>query len=76
MGRIKMIWDFRGMDAEQTALHHEIHLKEFAEREKLKNTVCGVDSINDIYTLAFITVDESDMILVRNALMPHRGEVG
>ena len=76
MRRIKMIWDFRGMDAEQTALHHEIHLKEFAEREKLENTVCGVETINEGYAIAYVTVNEPDMVMVRDALMPHRGEVG
>lgn len=76
MKRIKMIWDFRGMDGEQTAIHHEIHLKEFAQRENLKETITGVEVVNDVYAIAYITVLESDMVTVRDALMPHRGEVG
>ena len=74
MKRIKLIWDFRGMDGHQTALHHEIHLNEFAEREELKNTKCGVEQINDIYSFAYMLVEENDMLKVRDALIPQRGE--
>ena len=33
MGQIKLIWDFRGHFAAKTAEHHEIHLKEFLEKD-------------------------------------------
>ena len=33
--QIKLIWDFRGAAAAKTAEHHEIHLKEYIEAEKL-----------------------------------------
>ena len=33
--KIKLLWDFRGEDAKETAKHHTIHLKEFATLEKL-----------------------------------------
>ena len=74
MSKLKLIWDFRGMDAEQTAKHHEIHLDEFAKREKLEEASCGVEVIDELYTLAYMIVLEKDMILVRDALIPHRGE--
>ena len=41
--RIKLIWDFRGEDGHQTAVHHEIHLKQFVEKEKILNTNSGVE---------------------------------
>ncbi len=75
MRKIKLIWDFRGVDAEQTARHHEIHLKEFSRREGFSEVDCGIEVVSDIYTIAYITVLERDMILVRDALLPHRGEV-
>ena len=31
--KIKLIWDFKGHFAAKTAEHHEIHLKEFLEKE-------------------------------------------
>ena len=33
--KIKLLWDFRGEDALETAKHHTTHLKEFATLEKL-----------------------------------------
>ena len=74
MRKLKLIWDFRGMDAEQTAKHHEVHLDEFAKREKLDQTECGTETVDELYTIAYLTVLEKDMILVRDALIPHRGE--
>lgn len=73
--KIKLIWDFRGDDAHKTAEHHEIHLKEFAKRELLEETDSGVEELNEIHSIAFITVLEKDMVKTRDALIPHRGEL-
>lgn len=75
MKKIKLIWDFRGIDALKTAEHHVIHLKEFSKKQKLAETESGINKENDIHCCAFITVLEKDMILVRDALRPHRGEI-
>lgn len=72
--RIKLIWDFRGIDALPTAEHHVIHLNEFAIKEKLENTFSGINPINELHCIAYILVKESDMLLVRDTLIPHRGE--
>lgn len=73
--KIKLIWDFRGQDAQKTAEHHNIHLAEFSKREKLSLQVSGVEQLGECHWIAFITVEEPDMIVVRDALKPHRGEV-
>ncbi|ESU26121.1 hypothetical protein FLJC2902T_29360 [Flavobacterium limnosediminis JC2902] len=73
--QIKLIWDFRGPAAAKTAEHHEIHLKEYIEIEKLPITVTGFHIINDMYAIAFIVVPENTMIQMRDALKPHRGEI-
>ncbi len=75
MRKIKLIWDFRGEVAAKTAEHHEIHLKEFIEVEKLEVNLTGFEILNDMYAIAFMVVEEKDMIAVRDALKPHRGEV-
>lgn len=71
---IKLIWDIKGADAEQTAKHHEIHLKEFAEREKMDSQI-GVEVQNEMHSIAFMTVDKSVVYQVRDALKPHRAEI-
>ncbi len=72
---IKLIWDFRGTTAAKIAEHHEIHLKEFSKIEKLPQLPTGFEIINENYALAFMVVTKENMLLVRDALKPHRGEV-
>ena len=74
--KIKLLWDFRGPDAAQTAKHHTIHLKEFAEMENLTFFEIDIEEKNLMLFSAFITVDEKDIKVYRDALKPHRGEVG
>ena len=74
MKKLKLIWDFHGQDAQRTAEHHEIHLKEFIQHQKLKNQITGFQQLSDLHSVAFLVVDENEMIPVRDALKPHRGE--
>ncbi|BDD07911.1 hypothetical protein FUAX_03430 [Fulvitalea axinellae] len=73
--KIKLIWDFRGPHAQGTAEHHRIHLEEFVIKEGLSINDTGVEQINDMLSIAYMIVEEKDMIPVRDALRPHRGEV-
>ncbi len=73
--KIKLIWDFRGTAAAKTAEHHEIHLKEYVTAKKLNLNITGCTTFNDMHSIAFLVVNESEMITVRDALKPHRGEV-
>ena len=76
MGRkIKLIWDFRGPEAHEIAKHHIVHLEEFAIKEELRFHEVNVQPVSDLYCIAYITVNEEDMIVDRDALVPHRGEV-
>lgn len=72
--KLKLIWDFRGPDAAKTAEHHEVHLKEFIEKEKLSLNITGTESYSEIHCIAYLVVFEKDMISIRDALKPHRGE--
>ena len=73
--KIKLIWDFRGEVAAKTAEHHEIHLKEYITIEKLPLNITGFKIIDDMYAIAFMVVTDENMIPVRDALKPHRGEI-
>ncbi len=73
--KIKLIWDFRGPDVLEIAKHHCVHLSEFSEKENLKQHEISTDQISEMYSIAYITVDESELIIYRDALKPHRGEV-
>ena len=73
--KIKLLWDFRGSDALETAKHHTIHLKEFATIENLQFHEIDVKELNPMHCAAFIVVNESDMKVYRDALKPQRGEL-
>ncbi|UQD56181.1 hypothetical protein [Flavobacterium sp. K5-23] len=73
--QIKLIWDFRGPVSAKIAEHHEIHLKEFIVIEKLPLNITGFDIHNEMHATAFMVVTDENMIQVRDALKPHRGEV-
>ncbi len=73
--KIKLIWDFRGPASAKTAEHHEIHLKEYIKIEKLPLEITGFQTYGEMHAIAFMVVEEQDMIPVRDALKPHRGEV-
>ena len=72
--QLKLIWDFFGPDARKTAEHNEIHLKEFIKNQKLPLEITGTEQISEFQWTAFLIVYENDMIPVRDALKPHRGE--
>lgn len=73
--KIKLIWDFRGEASAKTAEHHDIHLKEYLDEEKITLEKTGFEIINEMHAIAFIVVEEKDMIRFRDVLKPHRGEV-
>ena len=73
--KIKLLWDFRGPDAKETAKHHTIHLKEFSTLENLNFDEINIRESNPMLVSAFIIVDEKDMKTYRDALKPHRGQI-
>ena len=72
--KLKLIWDFRGPDAEKIAEHHVIHLNDYITSSELKDSTTGIEVKSSSYSIAYITVYKSEMIAVRDALKPHRGE--
>lgn len=79
--RVKLIWDFHGTDAEGTAKHHAIHLREYAAKVGLNTYGVGeeilveTEPLRQAHVIAYMIVDRDDMIEVRDALRPQRAEV-
>ncbi len=73
--RIKLIWDFRGETASETAKHHAAHLKDYMAQQELQPCIAGFSDFSSMHSIAFMVVDESHMLRVRDALIPHRGEL-
>ncbi|MCO6461817.1 MAG: hypothetical protein J5I59_10455 [Saprospiraceae bacterium] len=68
--KVKLIWEYRGPEAHQIAEHYEHHLIEFIQEHKLTNQITGVENINDVYSVAFMVVEESEVEKVRSILRP------
>ncbi len=75
MEQIKLIWDFRGPRSQKTAEHHLVHLKEYISIQKLDVSTTGTETYNEMHSIAYMVVKKVDMITVRDALKPHRGQV-
>ncbi|WP_431158472.1 hypothetical protein [Winogradskyella poriferorum] len=75
MRHLKLIWDFRGPASQKTAEHHLIHLKEYIVINNLNIEITGVEIINEMHCLAYLVVPENEMIPIRDALKPHRGQI-
>lgn len=75
MRQLKLIWDFRGPASQKTAEHHVIHLNEFIKRNALKLDITGMEILNEMHSIAYLVVEESQMLIVRDALKPHRGQL-
>lgn len=73
--RVKLIWDFRGPNAQPIAIHHAKHLAEFAETENLQNTLFGNEEITPMHHIAFLVVEKNMMNTLRETLKPTRGQI-
>ena len=73
--KIRLIWDFHGGDAQGTAEHHLKHIVQFMEREKLETLRTSVQSANEEHFMACLTVNEKDVIILRDTLKPNRALV-
>lgn len=74
MERVKMIWDFRGPNAQKIAEHHKIHLDEFIQKEKLKDIETGTETISEMHHTAIMIIYPKDVDSLRSILKPHRGQ--
>ncbi len=73
--RLKLIWDFHGPDAERTAQHHAIHLKEFLVKNEFPLNISGFERLSERHFIAYLVIEEKLMPQVRDALRPHRGQL-
>lgn len=73
--RVKLIWDFRGPNAKQIAIHHTKHLGEFVAAKNLKNTLLGQEELGPMHYTAFLVVEKELMNTLRETLKPNRGRL-
>jgi len=73
--KIKLIWDFNGPDAEGIAKHHAIHLNDYKLAEKDDTILsCDHEKVSDSHFIAYLITHHSEMIRLRDKLLPKRGD--
>ena len=70
--KIRVIWDFRGPAASQTARHYCNHLREYPLQPGPLEI--GSQDVSDIHSLAYMVIMETELAEIRDSLKPHRGE--
>tara|TARA_B100001175_G_C19411526_1_gene591403 strand:- start:22 stop:324 length:303 start_codon:yes stop_codon:yes gene_type:complete len=75
MEKIKLIWDFRGPNGKNTAIHHEKHLKEYFQIEKKKLIESGSETLNEMHCIAYAIIDKKDLNEIKKVLKPNRGRI-
>jgi hypothetical protein len=71
--KAKLVWNFSGEGALKTAEHHLIHLKEYAEREKVEVIEFGTQKQSEFTAIAFMIVTKDLAASLRVSLKPHQG---
>lgn len=73
--KIKLIWDFRSVEAQQIAINHSQDIRNFTLKNKIQSYTLGTEKLSEYHSISFIVVDESNMIILRDTLKPQRAEV-
>ena len=71
--KAKLVWNFSGEGALKTAEHHLIHLKEYAESEKVEVVEFGTEQQTEFTAIAFLIVAKDLVPKLRESLKPHQG---
>ena len=71
--KIKLVWQFSGMDALKIADHHLVHLNEYLQRECMVVIDRGTELINEFSAISFIIVNNPSVEKLRIDLKPHKG---
>lgn len=71
---LKVIWDFRGPAAEQTAIHYEKHLQEYCAMNNMPHHGSGVQHPSGVHSMAYLVIDPVQVEKIKLDLKPQRGE--
>lgn len=69
---VKLTWEFRGPDAEQTAEHYLKHLHTFAEKNGITGATPELEQINPYFSLVHLTMPKAQSEDAIRTLRPRR----
>ena len=74
MKKIKLIWDFRGINGQKTSIHQEKHLVEYFKLENKKLFKSGTETVSEIHSFAYTIINIDDLDEIKMRLKPHRAQ--
>ena len=63
MQKIKLIWDFNGLDSVNTAQHFNIHLKEFLVKEGISSNLVNKVAEGSPHVVEYIKQNKIDLVI-------------
>lgn len=66
----RLIWDFRGPEAQHFAKHHAKHLKEYINMEKLEDISCDIQELTPMRWIAYMQGEKQKMESIKSILKP------
>ena len=73
--KIKLIWDFKGSNDLQVAVHYTKHITEFLQEKNILFFEMGETSLSEFHQIAYVVIRKEDVNTVRDVLKPHRAFV-
>tara|TARA_B100001175_G_C19349700_1_gene561685 strand:- start:18 stop:251 length:234 start_codon:yes stop_codon:yes gene_type:complete len=74
MKKIKLIWDFRGINGQKTSIHQEKHLVEYFKLENKRLFESGTETVSEIHSFAYTIINIDDLDEIKMRLKPHRAQ--
>ena len=71
--KIRLVWDFKGVDALKTAEHQLTHLVEFMIKKDISYLDKSSEQISELHSICSIIIKDSDLDFVKKRLKTHRG---
>ena len=71
--KIRLVWDFRGVDALKTAEHQLTHLVEFMIKEDISYLDKSSEQISELHSIFSIVIKDNNLDFVKQRRKPQRG---
>ena len=75
MKKIKLIWNFNGIDSYRAAEHFHIHLLGFLKNHQLLKYTSKVELVNEFHAINFLIIEELHINLIKYALKPNKAYI-
>ena len=73
MKKLKLVWEFSGIDALEIAKHHLLHMQQYLKRENIDPLQIDTELISEFSAITFIIIYDQFLDKIRSDLKPNHG---